>query len=75
MANSIPMRPEVLKLEISEDDRMLQVLYESLYSDYDFMPNWHTLQYQAPETTPGYCVRTLRHALNRLQHEFLITPI
>jgi hypothetical protein len=69
------MLPEILALPIEESDRMLRVLYESLYSEYDFMPDWHTVQYQAPETQAGYCVRTLRHALNKLQLEFLITPI
>lgn len=75
MNSTIQMKPEILALEIKESDRMLQILYESLYSEYDFMPSWSNLFYKAPETTPGYCARTLRHALNNLQHEYLCTPI
>lgn len=69
------MKPEIMRLEIKDSDRMLEILYRSLYSDYDFMPPWESITYQAPETTPGYCVRTLRNALNELQKEFLCTPI
>jgi hypothetical protein len=69
------MEREVLEIEISDKDLMLQTMYESVYRkliENGYMPPWEDVFYHAPETTPGYAVRLLQHGLNRLRYFHLI---